>query len=288
MISCTEKTGAGILELMPAEVRKELALCDISDAEEIRLRLNRRVCVVKKSKSYFSGKRCVKKSDIEEAVTHLTGGSICASHERLEGGFLTAHGCRVGLSGSASYEKDKLSGIKNITGLNYRIAREVKGCADKVMPYISDGENLNNVLVISPPCCGKTTLLRDIARQVSDMGFKTTVVDEREEICAWDASGALFDVGKNTDTLSGYFKKDAFPIAIRTLSPNIIVTDELGGKEDENMIEFAVSRGVYIAASIHAFGFSDISENLKNLFNRFIILGRKNGVGTVEDVICRD
>ena len=162
----------------------------------------------------------------------------------------------------------------NINFLNIRCANEIKGAGARAYPYIYDGKNVCNTLFVSPPGCGKTTILRDVARLLSkNSNIKIVIIDERDEIAARSTDTETCDVGKRTFVLSGYSKKDGFSHAVRSLSPTVVICDEIGFENDFLSIEEAVVRGIKIIASIHGDDIDDIAGNNKlDIFKRFIVL----------------
>ncbi len=243
--------------------------------------------------------------DMKRTVQLISSSSIYAFEEELKNGFITIRGGhRVGISGKVVLERGKVKTVKYITGLNIRIAREVTGAADRVLPYLIDpvsGE-FCHTLIISPPRCGKTTLLRDIVRQVSTgipkldfIGCPVGVVDERSEIAGCFHGIPQKDVGLRTDVLDGCPKAEGMMMLIRAMGPRIIATDEIGRQEDAAALEEALNAGIKVLTTAHGAGREEISQRPvlryimeQGIFERLIILGRSRGVGTIEDIIdCR-
>ena len=290
-----------IIKYLPQKFKKLLSFVNLSDAEEIRLRKGLPLVINFSVKSMFiteSGvftntlKNAVKvtDSDIKEALELIVKSSLYTAQNSLKQGFVTVDGGnRIGISGSAVITDNEISSIKNISGLNYRIAKEICGVSDNVINNIYRNGKVLNTLIISPPCCGKTTILRDIARNLSIKGVKVSVADERNEISALSSGTLGFDLGYSLDVLEGAPKTDAFKILIRSMSPDVIITDELGGDEDYFAIKKAMNSGVSVIASVHADSrqtFLDNHFEFKNLFNCYITLSRTNGPGTIEEIYC--
>lgn len=232
------------------------------------------------------------KEDISNTVNKLSDYSLNSVKESLCRGFITVPGgIRVGISGETVIKNGNVAFIHNINGLNFRIPQEKKGIADSVINYIYDGNTLFNTLVISPPMMGKTTLLRDIARQLSQ-SMNVCIIDERSEIAACVNSVASFDIGIRTDIIDSAPKPQAIAMAVRSLSPDVIVTDEIGSVDDCNALFDASKSGVGFVASLHAQSKSDAMQRqgMLQLFEngivkRIVILGKNNVVGSVSDIV---
>lgn len=219
--------------------------------------------------------------DLELIFEIASESSIYAYLEDIREGFLTLRGGhRMGICGRAVRDGDKLINIKDISGINIRVAREVKGCGKKLSELILKG-GIKNALIISPPGYGKTTVLRDTVRIIGDMrGFKPAVIDTRFELGAEYKGEAQLDIGERSFLLSGYMRKEGFLHGIRSLSSNLIVCDEIGSEEDVKWIEYGALSGVNVIATAH--GKAD-TENLrlKSLFPLRVVL---NPSGIIEKV----
>lgn len=239
------------------------------------------------------------RDDINKILQLISKNSLYAFEQELKMGFLTIHGGhRVGLAGQAIIDGGEIKALKNISSLNIRMAREIKGCGDKVMPYIvAEGKRVLSTLVISPPCCGKTTILRDIIRQISIgnaefRGMQVGVVDERSEIAACKNGIPTVDLGPRTDVLDGCPKASGMLMLIRSMSPAVVATDELGRAEDVCAVREALNAGVSIIATVHGRDINEVlqrpyvGELIQNkYFDRYIVLSDKPKVGTIEKII---
>jgi len=290
-----------IIKYLPSKIRKLLTFSKLSDAEEIRLRKGLPLVINFSEKSCFltdvgcltnsiKNAVIVTDSDIKEALELIVKSSLYTAENSLKQGFVTVEGGnRIGISGSAVITDNKISSLKNISGLNYRIAKEICGVADNIIDNIYRNGKILNTLIISPPCCGKTTILRDIARNLSEKGVKVSVADERNEISAISYGELGFNLGYSLDVLEGASKTEAFKILIRSMSPQVIITDELGGDEDYFAIKKAIYSGVSVIATVHADSretFLKSHLDFKNLFNCYITLNRSNGPGTIGEIYC--
>jgi len=284
----------------------------IEKIEEIRLRVERPLMIYMEGSDYYvtnngelSNKEIisyiVKKENIFKTFQILCNYSIYSIEEELKNGFITIKGGhRVGLVGKAIYGNNGLKTIKDISSLNIRIAKQKIGASDKLLKYIiKKPNNIYHTLIVSPPQCGKTTILRDLIRNISNgvpkysfKGLKVGVVDERSELGGMYKGCPQNNIGVRTDILDGCQKYDGIMILLRSMSPNVIATDELGSAQDINAIHEAIRSGVKIIATVHGEDIHDVrtKPNMKeiineNIFERIVILDNSCGVGTVRDII---
>lgn len=240
----------------------------------------------------------VSAQDIFDTLSIMSQSSLYALEEELRNGYLTLHGGhRVGFVGQAVVDGGKLRTLKNISAFNIRIAREISGCAQTLLPYLITEYRPYNTLIISPPQCGKTTILRDITRQLSNgvpglcSGYKVGVVDERSEIAGVYQGIPQKNVGIRTDVLDACPKAEGMIMLIRSMSPQVIIADEIGRSEDVTAIGEAVQAGVNLIVSVHGQDVEQIRKrpSLRQLlkmeiFERYVVLGRSQGVGTIERI----
>lgn len=239
------------------------------------------------------------KEDMKSIMQKVSNYSLYAYEEDIRQGFITIKGGhRIGIAGECVMEKGEVKTIRNISSVNIRICREVIGCSNKVMKYITSAYKVYNTIIISPPKCGKTTILRDIARNISSgmpflgiAGKKVAVIDERSEIGACYFGIPQSDLGIRTDVLDNCLKREGLIMAIRSLSPEVLICDEIGTKGDVEALIMAFNSGVNIITTIHGFTIEDLykrrvlSDLLDNeILERVIILSNRNGIGTVENV----
>lgn len=259
--------------------------------QEIRIKINRPVIAIS-SKGEIVSSIITDSEDVKYILQRISNYSLYAYEEEIKQGFITIKGGhRVGLAGECVMENGKLKTIRNISSLNIRICRQVIGCSREVIKHIFSEDKVYNTLIISPPKCGKTTILRDIARVISASGRKVSIVDERSEIAACYMGVPQLDVGIRSDVLDNCLKSEGMMMAIRSLSPDVIISDEIGTLKDIEALLMAFNSGVNIIATLHGASmedlykrkvFNDLFEN--NILERVIVLSNRNGVGTIESI----
>lgn len=283
-----------ILSKLPSSVRQELEVLPdsiVSSVEEIRLRSDQNVRLQCGDKVKIIS-HVISPAELQAILNSLIKYSYYAYEEDLAKGFVTIEGGhRVGVCGRVVMKRGQPALIKEISSLNIRFAKEIKGCSDKIINEILNEQGKPyNTLVVSPPGCGKTTLLRDIARNLSIRKIKVSICDERSEIAGMFCGRPSFDLGSGTDILDGCDKTEGIPMLIRSMSPHVIITDEIGKKADINAVEQCLSCGVSLITSIHGYSREDlfssaISSIIKqNIFKRIIYLSSENGPGTIKEV----
>ena len=293
-----EEDIIGILPLKIGTLLKERLLKE--QIYEIRIKIGKPILVYSKY-----GENIVNyvptKEDMKSLIQKISNYSLYAYEEDIRQVFITIKGGhRIGIAGECVMEKGEVKTIRNISSINIRVCSEVIGCSDKLIKYIySQKENrIFNTIIISPPKCGKTTILRDIARNISNgmnsiglYGRKVAVIDERSEIGACHFGIPQNDLGMRTDILDNCLKKEGMIMAIRSLSPEILICDEIGTKGDVEALLMAFNSGVNIITSIHGFTIEDLykrkvfHELLDNgIIERAIVLSSRKGVGTIENI----
>lgn len=283
-----------ILKFIAPSLREHLINLNenvINEAHEIRLSIGKPLIVCFNQGHIKLPVICDEKA-VKETVLLLTDNSVYSANEKLTNGFLTVDGgYRVGVCGTVVMNNGCVAAIKNISSINIRIKREIRGVAEKIISYIKSDDEIKNTLIVSPPKCGKTTLLRDIARILGN-DHHVSIVDERSEIAGVYMGVPQNDVGIQTTVLDGCSKSIGIPIVIRSMAPEVVITDEIGGEDDVDAISYALSSGAKIITSVHGDSLESIKRKptLKNSLDAFeliILLTNKGGVGTVSDIIFR-
>jgi stage III sporulation protein AA len=303
-----------ILPVMPSSMRGLIergAQAAGEDLEEIRLREGRPLSLVTSRGDVFltpEGRTTADhriayrlgRDEMSRTFQLLSAGSVYALEEELKNGFLTLRGGhRVGLTGRAVIESGKIRTIKHIAGLNLRLAREIRGAADGIIPFLVHSGGIHHTLILSPPQAGKTTLLRDLIRQLSEgnprlglTGLKVGLVDERSEVAACYEGVPQKDVGPRTDVLDACPKAEGMMLLIRSISPQVIAADELGRQEDADAIMEAIHSGVTVLTTAHGASVEEVWRRPAfaklaefGVFQRAAVLSRSSGPGTIEKVL---
>lgn len=264
--------------------------------QEIRLRIGKPIIVIADNVEWVM-REIIEKEEFMETLEYICKYSLYAFENELKQGFIAIEGGhRVGISGQVYIEHGEVKNFKNISSMNIRVSHEVLRCAEKILPYLTQDKEVLNTLIVSPPRCGKTTLLRDLVRQVSDgnsyvKGCTVGVVDERSEIGGCYLGIPQNQVGMRTDILDACPKSKGMMMLVRSMAPNVIAVDELGGAEDVHAMEYAMNCGCKFIATVHGKSMEEIRkkplfESLikERRFERYIVLGNSGRVGNVEGV----
>ena len=305
-----------ITGLFPGRMRRMLEdiSLDFDQLEEVRLRCGQpvllRVCgremgidengkLVDLCEGLFKqdkGKKLenIKEKELKDTLEIIGGFSLYAAEEELRQGFFTVRGGhRIGVAGRVILKDRQITGLKAASFLNVRVAHEIKGCADQVLPFLYVNGKFVSTLIVSPPGCGKTTLLRDLIRQVSDgssqkagkcsfSGVNVGVADERSELGACYQGVPQNDLGMRTDVLDGCPKSEGMLMLIRSMAPAVVAVDEIGGKEDIKAVEYVRNCGCALAATAHGNSLEELKERAgfrelleEKTFERLVFLSRK-------------
>jgi len=281
---------------------------DFDQVQEIRMRVHAPLLMICNNREYYitpSGnlsKRAeeaylVSKQELKETMEHMSNYSLYAFEEEMKQGFITIQGGhRIGIAGKTIVDEKGIRNMKFISFINVRLSHQIKGCADGVLPYLYEQKEILHTLIISPPRCGKTTLLRDIIRQISNgtedvPGQTVGVIDERSEIGACYQGIPQNELGIRTDILDCCPKAQGMMMLIRTMSPRVVAVDEIGSREDLEAIEYVMNCGCKLIATVHGSSIDDIKQKpvLRKLvqekwFERYLVLNNQGKIGNVSQI----
>lgn len=280
----------------------------MNHVQEVRIRVGRPLLFYSHGREYYLSENgeilygvhtafCPDRTYMDKVLNHICGYSAYAFEEEIRRGFLTVPGGhRIGLAGETVLEGTHIVSMKHLNAMNIRISHQIKGAADGVVSYVRQ-DRMHNVLILSPPGCGKTTLLRDLIRQLSEgengkNGYTVGVVDERSEIGGSFCGEVQNDLGPRTDLLDGCPKDQGMTMLLRSMNPQIIAVDEIGTYEDAQAVAQAVRSGCFIIATVHADSIGQLRERrgmdvlIKDrVFERYIILNSRKNPGSIGQIL---
>lgn len=293
-----------IQNLFSGNIRRLLLQADLDYEKlyEIRLRAGRPMFLIYDGGECFLRTRgrepyLVTREDLKETLEYVSGYSLYAYEDELRQGYMSVQGGhRVGVTGKVILDGDRIRGMKYISCINLRLAHEIQGCADPVMEHIRKENWTAHTLLISPPRCGKTTLLRDMIRQLSNgsgkiPGVTVGVVDERSELAGCYQGIPQNDLGIRTDVLDGCPKAHGMQMLIRSMSPSVVAVDELGREEDFKAVESVIYSGCKLIATAHGASLEEIFSTpffgrlrKMKVFERYILLGKEQRAGIIRGI----
>lgn len=316
--------GEEILKYLPEEMEAAIkkASPKWEKAEEIRFRVGKPLLFYMDNREYILMKdgRLIEENKEKSSRPYLTQAgeirvildriskhSLYACQEEIRQGYFTLEGGhRAGFAGKVVVENRNVKTMKYISFCNIRIAHEKKGCAKEILPRILKKGRLCHTLIVSPPGCGKTTLLRDMIRMISDgfsyrdedmgkmtyfPGITVGVADERSEIGAAVRGVPTNDLGMRTDLLDGVPKAEGIFMLLRSMAPRVIGVDEIGSQEDFFAVRQAKNSGCVILATAHGNSREEIEKKPlfgtfleEQIFDRYVVLSARKGKGTVEKI----
>ena len=267
-ISCISPKVRVLLANLPQEIKQQ--------TQEIRLRNEKPIVIVGSYGCRFlsgagrvsyictQSSSKISSSELADTFNKICGYSVHSNQDGILNGYITIEGGhRAGICGTGVCERNKITAVRDIASINLRIAGEHFGAADEVVCRLFSS-GLKSVIVAGAPSTGKTTILRDMARQISggtlESYYKTVIIDERKEIAATKSGVPQNDVGINCDVLDMYPKGQGIVTAIRSMSPEIIICDEIGAMDDVDAIESGINSGVKFAVSVHASSYDEIKN----------------------------
>jgi len=282
-------------EYLPDPWRREIATESETlkeSLQEIRFRVGRPVYLYGGFGTKALALSPTSAETLNALLLRLADHSLYARLDEIRQGYLTLPGGhRIGIAGRAVLENHRIDTVRDISGLSIRRARAVEGMSSSVLESLGSQASLS-LLVASPPRAGKTTLIRDLARVFADAGENTVIIDERSEIAGCERGVPSYRLGQHSDVLDGWPKAQGMVAALRSLSPEILVVDELALPEDFDAVWRARWAGVKVLASVHLGELGALEQNhlvhrlwRGGVFDALVLLSRRRGPGTVESVL---
>ena len=289
-----------ILKCLPTQLAKLILEHNIQKLEEIRIRANKPV-ILKLGQVEIVLNYTITTNEIIGILQNICNNSIYTYQNQICNGFITLPGGnRVGVAGNVVIKDGQVSNISYIYSLNFRISHQINGASDNILKYVLDTENntIFNTLIVSPPGAGKTTIIRDLAKRISNgineinfRGLDVSIIDERGEIAAMTKGITFNDVGIRTDVLDNVPKSIGIRMAVRSMAPKVIIADEIGNKDDVNIINYAICSGVKCIFTAHGSNMEDLLKNNEinkiinlQLFSKIIFLDEKQK-GKIKNVV---
>lgn len=281
-----------IFGILPRDICNIINKDKIEQLQEIRVRADRQAIL-----KYDDGEEITNYIPQEKGLLNILQmiceNSIYSYQNQIINGFITLYGGhRVGITGNIAMKDGKISNINYISSLNFRIAKEIIGISNSIIEEIAMNNDINSTLIVSKPGCGKTTLLRDLVRNISNLGFTTSLIDERGEIAAMYKGVPQNDVGLRTDVMDNVTKSLGMKIAVRTMAPDVIVADEIGTKDDIEAINYGICSGVKGIFTAHAGNINELilNKNLAKLyeyriFKKVIFLEKKGRIKNIYTLV---
>lgn len=282
---------ANVTKILPNDIKESIEILkDKEKITEIRLRVGKNVRV------YFGRQEkelniIVSKLDLIKILSNISSNSIYSVQNDINKGFVTIEGGnRIGIAGEVVVVDGKIKNIKEISSMNIRVSKEFIGISNDIMENIVHDSVIKNTIIVSPPGLGKTTLLRDIIRNLSGYGYNVSLIDERGEIAAMYDGKSSLDLGDRTDVISFVDKASGMQMAVRSLAPDVVCTDEIGNDQDIKAIKYLCKSGVSFITTMHGKCLEDITNgSMKRIITEgyldtVIVLSKRCGIGSIEKI----
>jgi stage III sporulation protein AA len=283
--------------ILPDKIKQALHSLPLAQVYELRLRTNVPVTAFIEGRSFPLSTVDITYEDLENIIHKAAEYAIYAVLDQMVKGFITIRGgIRIGIAGELVMDREQVVAIKHISSLCIRVPHQVKNCACALLPYLFTDQRPVSTLIVAPPGAGKTTLLRDLAWQISQRypSLNTLILDERGELAACYQGENQLDVGQNCDVITGGTKSFGFENGLRSLRPDVIITDEIATAEDVAMLQRAVRSGVVVIASVHAADLGEVRTKPdlgllinQGVFERYVVLRMGERAGEVVAVFNR-
>ncbi|MBO4726487.1 MAG: Flp pilus assembly complex ATPase component TadA [Clostridia bacterium] len=283
--------------ILPDQVQQALKHLPLAQIYELRLRANAPVVACVDGRNFPLQGVDVTCEDLENIVHKAAEYAIYAVLDQIVKGFITIRGgVRIGIAGELVVEHGQVLAVKHISSLCIRVPHAVKNCAYALVPYLFGLERPLSTLIVAPPGAGKTTMLRDLARQIGQKypHLNTLLLDERGELAACYQGEPQLDVGQNCDVITGGTKAFGFENGLRSLRPDVIITDEIATVDDAAMLARAVRSGVVVIASVHAADMGEVRAKpdlgilvTQGVFDRYVVLRTGERAGEVVGIFNR-
>ena len=282
--SCLNKTDVDWKQIQEVRMR-----CD----QPLIVKFGREEKVLDQKKGFISKSSMpylVSMQEIQESLAYICQYSLYAYEDEIRQGYITIRGGhRVGISGQVVMENEEIRSLSYVTSLNLRVAHNIKGCGEHIFSYLWNQNRPCNTVIISPPGCGKTTLLRDLVRLFSNglghfPGQSVSLIDERSEVAACFQGAPQNDVGMRTDVMDHCPKALGVKMVVRSMGPKIVAFDELGSNADMEAVRYAAHSGCTVLTTMHGSEWFDPT----GIFERYILLNDWNSPRRIRKILNRE